>query len=110
MVVDDPVDVESTGTGVTAPQAGALTVFVSRVTAPPRAKSRPVTNAPVVAVTDVCARIVPTRVEVVPSVAELPTCQNTLQALAPLRSNTWLPELVTRLLAAWNKNTALGSL
>ncbi len=58
-------------------------VFVSRVTAPVRARSRPWTVAPVVAVTDCCARTVPWNCAPVPMVAELPTCQNTLQELAP---------------------------
>ncbi len=34
-------------------------------------------------VMDVCARIVPTKLVVEPSVAELPTCQKTLHACAP---------------------------
>jgi hypothetical protein len=43
--------------------------------------------APVVAVIDAMAIIVPTKTELVPSVAELPTCQNTLHACAPLVNN-----------------------
>ena len=39
----------------------------------------------------VSARIVPRNVEPVPSVAELPTCQNTLQDWAPLIRLTELP-------------------
>ena len=59
-------------------------VFVSSVTAPLRASTRPSTVAPVVSVMLVSARIVPRKLEPVPSVAELPTCQKTLQACAPL--------------------------
>ncbi len=39
---------------------------------------------PVCTVAEVSARMLPTKVVLVPSVAELPTCQNTLQAWAPL--------------------------
>ncbi len=39
---------------------------------------------------DVRAKIVPLKIELVPSVAELPICQNTLQASAPLiRLTRW---------------------
>ena len=55
-------------------------VFVSNVTAPLRASTRPSTLAPVVRVADVKAKIFPLKVEFAPSVAELPTCQKTLQA------------------------------
>ncbi len=51
----------------------------------------------------------PTKVVSVPSVAELPTCQNTLQAWAPLISATVLFEAVMRVLADWKMNTELGS-
>jgi hypothetical protein len=61
-------------------QVGTLIVFVSMVTAPPRAKARPSTFAPVSSVIDVVAMIVPTKLDVVPNVAELPTCQKTLHA------------------------------
>jgi hypothetical protein len=56
-------------------QVGRVTVLLSRVTAPLRARRRPWMFAPEVAVIEVRARIVPTKVELVPSVAELPTCQ-----------------------------------
>ena len=52
---------------------------------------------------------VPTNVVVVPSVAELPTCQNTLQGSPPLMRLTVLAGAVMRVLAAWNTNTAFGS-
>ena len=43
-----------------------------------------------------------------PKVAELPTCQNTLQASAPPVSLTVLLETVIRVDPAWKTNTALG--
>ncbi len=50
-------------------------VLVSRVTAPLRASSRPCTVACVLALIEVNAKMVPTKVELVPRVAELPTFQ-----------------------------------
>jgi hypothetical protein len=63
---------------------GSVKMFVSRVTAPLRASRRPSMRAFVVAVIEVRASTVPTKVELVPSVAELPTCQKTRHAFAPL--------------------------
>ena len=54
-------------------------VLVSNVAAPLRASVLPSIVAPVVIVIDVKARTVPVKIEFVPSVAELPTCQKTLQ-------------------------------
>jgi hypothetical protein len=81
----------------------------SKVTAPFRANSRPSTLASVFAVIEVKARMVPTNVEFTPSVAELPTCQKTLQAWAPLVSITVLLSAVTRVDPAWKMKTASGS-
>src|SRR5688572_409750 len=67
VVVVDDVD------GV--PQAELVMTFESNVTAPLRANSRPLMVADVVAVIEVRASTVPTKVELVPNVAELPTCQ-----------------------------------
>ena len=53
--------------------------------------------------------MVPSKVEPVPSVAELPTCQKTLQAWAPLMRLTVLPEAVMSVEPAWKTNSALGS-
>ena len=92
-----------------AQPVGALITLASRVTAPLRAKSRPVTVAPVVAAIEVSAITVPTNVEPVPSVAELTTCQKTLHGFAPLMSDTTLLEPVIKVLAAWNTNDAFGS-
>lgn len=77
VVVDVVVVVVETGVAL---QIATEMVFVSSVTAPFLANKRPFIVAPVVAVTLVKARTVPSKVELVPSVAELPICQNTLQA------------------------------
>ena len=68
----------------------------------------PFTVAPVFSVMDVRARIVPWKLVVVPSVAELPTCQKTLHAEAPLTSFTWLADAVMSVDAAWKTKTAAG--
>ena len=84
-------------------------VSVSSVTPPLRASTRPSTVTPVVTVMLVSARIVPMNVDPVPSVAELPTCQYTLQACAPLIRLTWLPEADVNAEPIWNTNTEFGS-
>lgn len=60
---------------------------------------------PVVTVTDARAMIVPTNDEFVPSVAELPTCQNTLQLWAPFASTIWLADAVISVDATWKMKT-----
>lgn len=52
--------------------------------------------------------MVPLNLEAVPRVAELPTCQNTLQAWALLVRMMLLAEAVMRVEAAWKTNTELG--
>ena len=52
--------------------------------------------------------IVPRKVEPVPSVAELPTCQKTLQAWAPLIRLTLLADAVVSVEPAWKTKTAFG--
>lgn len=94
---------------VTAAQVLLVMVLVSRVTAPLRASKRPSMTAPVVAVIDVRAKILPRRVELVPNVAEDPTCQKTLQDRALPVSTILLAEAVIRVEAAWKIKTALGS-
>ncbi len=64
---------------------------------------------PVVTVIDVRARMLPTKVEPVPSVAELPTCQNTLQAWAPLMRLTLEADAVVSVEPIWKIQTADGS-
>jgi hypothetical protein len=71
--------------------------LLSSVTDPFRASARPSTAVSVVTVTEVSAMIVPTNSEPVPSVAEAPTCQKTLQANAPFVSATLLSVAVVRL-------------
>ena len=51
----------------------------------------------------------PTNTDPDPSVAELPTCQNTLHACAPLMSVTVLDDPVIRLESVWKMNTELAS-
>jgi hypothetical protein len=65
--------------------------------------------SPVVTEIDVRARMVPAKRECVPRVAELPTCQNTLQAWAPLVRRTLLAESVMRVEGTWKMKTAFGS-
>ncbi len=86
-----------------------VTAFVSSVTAALRASARPSSVAPVVIVIAVSARMFPTKLEDVPIVAELPTCQKTLHAWADPISSTRLAEAVSRVEPAWKMKTAFGS-
>ncbi len=52
--------------------------------------------------------MLPTNVESVPMVAELPTCQKTLHALAPLISNTLEALAVVRVLPILKRKTLAG--
>jgi hypothetical protein len=88
--------------------AGVVTTLVSSETWPLRARARPSTRALVSIVIDVRARMVPLKLEAVPSVAELPTCQNTLHACAPLVRMTLLEDAVIRVDATWKINTEAG--
>jgi len=90
-------------------QNGRVMVLVSKVTAPFRASARPITVLPVCTVTDVNAKMLPTKVVLVPRVAELPTWKNTLHAWAPLISMIVLFGAVIRVDPTWKMNTALGS-
>ena len=82
--------------------------MLSSVTAPLRARARPSITAPLFSVMDVRARMLPLNWEVVSMVAELPTCQNTLQAFAPLMKATTLPGAVIRVEGIWKMKTASG--
>jgi hypothetical protein len=104
----DGLVVDGLGDGVGVVQAGTVMTSSSRVTAPLRASARPIMVSPVVTVMDCNARIFPWNAEFVPSVAELPTCQYTLQACAPLVSRTWLAELVISVEPTWKIKTASG--
>jgi len=92
-----------------AAHVGFVMVSVSNVTAPLLASTRPSTVTPVVTVMEVRARMVPRKLELVPSVAELPTCQKTLQDWAPLIKLTWLADAVVSVEPAWKTKTAFGS-
>jgi len=97
LVVLDVVDVVATVdvvVDVDRRHVGTVIVLSSMVTAPPNAKTRPFTVAPVFSVIDVVARMEPAKFVVVPKVAELPTCQNTLHACAPFSSTTVLVDAV----------------
>ena len=85
-----------------------LTVFASIVTAATRAKARPSSVAPVASVMDWSAMIVPLNTEVVPKVAELPTCQKMFEALAPPLRMTCRPEVVVKVDAIWKMKTAFA--
>jgi len=65
---------------VVVAQVDTLTVVMFNVTAPFLASSLPLTFELPLSAMDVKAMMVPTKVEPVPSVAELVTCQKTLQA------------------------------
>jgi hypothetical protein len=98
VVVDDVAD--DTAVVVVVPttaaaHVGTVMTLLSRVTAPLRAKTRPLTSAPVLSVMDVSAINEPLNWLVVPRVAELPTCQKTWHACAPFSSTTRLPVAAT---------------
>ena len=105
------VPAEGVWARVSAPVAhtGLVTVLESRVMAAPMASSRPSTATPVFTVMALATSREPANVESTPSVAELPTCQNTLQAWAPLTSTTWLFTPVMSVDPAWKTKTAFGS-
>jgi len=84
------------GVGVGA-CVGTVIVSLINVTAPLRASARPFSVTPEPIEIDVRARMLPAKVEDVPSVAELPICQNTLLGLAPLISATTLPAAASAL-------------
>ena len=86
------------------------TVLVSSVTAPVRANVRPNTRAPVVNVMLTCARMLPMKAVPVPSVAELPTCQKTLQLGALAMNSTRAFDEVVSVLPVLKINTGLGLL
>lgn len=85
------VEMVGVGVRVGAVQIALETVLLSKVTAPFRAKTLPVTVALVFRVMEVKAKIFPLKLVVVPSVAELPVCQKTLQAWALFMRLTLLP-------------------
>ena len=82
--------------------------MVSSVTAPLRARARPRMFVRVVTVMDAKARMVPRKEVLVPSVAELPICQKTLQAWVPPVSSTRLFDAVVSVEPIWKMNIASG--
>src|SRR3970282_1958480 len=72
------------------------------------ARARPCAVTLSATVIVVKARMLPTNVDPVSSVAELPTCQKTLHAWAPLIRDTVLPEPVIRVESVWKMKTELG--
>ncbi|KUL59402.1 hypothetical protein ADL28_17935 [Streptomyces violaceusniger] len=58
---------------------------------------------------DVSAKMLPWKRELTLTVAELPTCQNTLHACAPLMRLTELPTSADRAEPTWMMKTASGS-
>jgi hypothetical protein len=110
VVVGDGVEVVvGVGGGVgVVEQTDALIVSSMRVTSPFRANTRPSTVTPEPSVIVVNAMTVPTKVGPF-SVAELPTCQNTLHAEAPPIRLTVLLVPAVRVDPVWKMNTALGS-
>lgn len=82
--------------------------MLNKVTAPFRAKALPLRTAPVPSEMEESARIFPEKEALVPTVAELPTCQKTLEGWAPLMRDTLLPTAVVRALAIWKMNWAFG--
>lgn len=85
--------------------AQAPILLVSNVTAAVRAYSPQLDDAPVVAVMEISARMLPVKLVPVPKVAELPTCQKTLAAVAPLMSTTCELLAVIRVLPVWKMKT-----
>jgi hypothetical protein len=90
-------------------QVRLLILFVSNVTAPPRAIALPVRFTPVVSVILAAAMIFPANTVFVPNVAELPTCQKTWQALPPLIMFTVELEAVVSVEPILKIKTAFGS-
>ena len=90
------------------PQTGATMKAESMVTAPLRARARPSMVVPVFRVMEARAMMVPSNAELVPRVAELPTCQKMLQGSAPLMRRMVLSGAVTRVEPAWKIQKASG--
>ncbi|KAF4621643.1 hypothetical protein G7Y89_g14507 [Cudoniella acicularis] len=83
-------------------------VFVSIVRVPPRANKPPLLLAPPSAVTETCARIVPANAMLIPKVADVPTCQKTLQGKPPPESITAEPTEVTKVEPIWKYQASVG--
>ena len=87
---------------------GAVMASSIKVTAAVSANRPPWHATPELAVADASAKTVPANLVLVPSVAELPSCQNTLQACAPLARTTDAPVAVVRMEPIWKTKTPLA--
>src|SRR5688572_8101363 len=87
---------------------GFTIVFPAMVIAPVLANALPSSVAPVLSVIDCIAITVPLKTEVVPNVAELPTCQKMLEANAPPLKITLRPDVVVSVDAICIMKTALA--
>jgi hypothetical protein len=96
------------GGGKTGPPLQTVTLLPSSVTAPFRARTLPVTLAPVFRVMLVSATMLPASAVPVPRVAELPTCQKTPQLDALLIKRTDEALAVVSVLPILKIKTALG--
>jgi hypothetical protein len=94
---------------VAGAHVGTVRASAIKVTVPSWARRRPSTTTSDPTVMLVWARIVPSKREVAPSVAELPTCQKTLHAWVPPVSTTWLLAAVVSEEPAWMTKTAFAS-
>jgi hypothetical protein len=122
LALSDAVSVQDAPHTVPLQQAGMLasasvqtfsqlvgeTRLLSRVTAPFRASALPARLTRVFKAMLVRARMFPTNSVSVPSVAELPTCQNTRHCPAPLRMTTDELLAVVSALPIWKMKTASG--
>jgi len=83
-------------------------VLPAIVTPPVLANPLPSRVAPVLKVMDCIAKTVPLKTEVVPKIAELPTCQKMLDANAPPLRITLRPDVVVSVDAICIMKTALA--
>src|SRR3954463_2619565 len=98
--------------GVAAYAVGTVIVLPLMVTEPSEfepPRSRPSTAEPVSTVIVTEARMLPLKIVVVFSVADVPTCQKMLLALAPPARITCAPAPVVRVEPIWKMKIASGS-
>jgi hypothetical protein len=97
------------GGGGTKPLGGPglMMVLDCKVTAPVSDNALPFGAAPVPSEMEAWARMLPLKMEVVPSVAEVPTCQKMLASCAPPCRMIWLPLKLVSALAIWKMKTLL---
>lgn len=96
-------------TGGAALHVDVMNWSLIKVTVPFRDSALPLTVTPSARVMDIRAKIVPTKEEPDPRVAELVTCQKTLHGLPPLMKLTELIDAVTRSEVPWKIQTEFGS-